>query len=146
MNRRQFLGGSAIAAAAGLAGCTEFVPERREGVVLTHIELGNASTEPQRFDVIVSYDDEFVQWDSYEVEARVDEQTLGGRVIEVDAPDDPGRVEVSVRVGETWKRADFDTGRYDGEQVIAIATYGLPEAGILRLSRVISDRSTATDG
>lgn len=93
------------------------------------------------FDVIVSYDGEVVHWESYEVEARIDEQELGGEVIEMDAPDDPGSVEVYVRVGENWEHTDFDTDRYDGKRVIAVITYGLPEDGIIRISRVIADRT-----
>lgn len=140
MHRRQFVAWSGTALAFGLAGCSTLGAEAREGVVLTHVELGNASPDPQEFDVLVTHDGEVVHWAAHEVEARVDDEELGGEVVEIDAPEEPGSVEVYVRVGERWERTDFDSERYDGEEVIVTATYGLPEAGVLRLSRVESDR------
>lgn len=119
--------------------------EEREGVILTHVELGNATSEPQVFDVIVTYNDNIVHWSSNEVGVGDDEQEMGGEVIEIDASDEPGSVEVHVRVGEKWKTTDFDTDRYDGQRVIALVTYGWPEDEILRISRVVSDRPTVTD-
>lgn len=140
MNRRRFLAGSGLALTVCLAGCSTLASEAREGVILTHVELGNTSGQPRVFDVIVTYDDEFIHWDSYEVEAADSEQGMGGRVIEIDSPADPGSTEVYVRVGEKWKGIDFGTDQYDGKRVIVVATYGRPEAESLRLSRVVSDR------
>lgn len=140
MDRREFVAWSGAALTIGLSGCSTLGSEPREGVVPTHVELGNASPESRLFDVLVTHDGEVVHWDAHEVEARVSDDELGGEVVEMDAPEEPGSVEVYVRVGEQWERTDFDAERYDGEDVIVTATYGLPEAGVLRLSRVESDR------
>lgn len=141
MNRRQFLGGSGTVAMVGITGCSTLDSGGREGVILTQVELGNATGEPQAFDVVVTYDGDLTHWSSYEVEVGDAEQEMGGEVVEIDAPDNPGAVEVHVRVGETWKSVDFDADRYDGERVIAIATYGWPDE-TLRISRVIDGRPT----
>lgn len=140
MNRRRFLECGGTALAVGFAGCSAIDAESREGVILTHIELGNATDELQMFDVIVRYDGNIMHWETYEVAPGTAEQEMGGEVIEIDHPPDPGRVEVSVRVGQHWERTDFDSDRFDGKHVIVVATYAWPEEGALRLSRVDSDR------
>lgn len=146
MNRRQFVAWAGSAATIGLAGCSAVDPESPGGVVLTHVELGNAAPEPRVFDVLVEHDDEVVHWDAHEVDPGGGDGEIGGEVIEVDAPEEPGSVEVSVRVGEQWERTDFDDGRYDGERVLVSATYGWPEPAVLRLSRLESERPTSVGG
>jgi len=70
---------------------------------------------------------------------------MGDAVIDIDSPDERGHVEVYVRVGETWRRTDFDTDRYDGERVIAVVVYGMVEDDLLRISRRVSDRPIADE-
>lgn len=146
MNRRHYLSIGGTAVALGLAGCSMPGSSEREGVILTHVELGNASSEPEVFAILVTYDGDIVHWEPHKVGIGADEDEIGGELIEIDSPGDPGRVEVFVRVREHWERTDFDTDRYDGKRVIAVVTYGLPEAEVLRISRVVSDRqSNATE-
>lgn len=145
MRRRTFLAGSATVVAIPVSGCADLLAEGREGVILTHAELGNASDEPQVFDLLVTHDDEIIHWASHEVGVGENAQETGGTVIDIDSPDEHGHVEVSVRVGEEWKRTDFNTDRYDGERVIAVVVYGRSEDELLRISRRISDRPTTND-
>ncbi|MEF8853425.1 MAG: hypothetical protein V5A28_13595 [Haloarculaceae archaeon] len=70
---------------------------------------------------------------------------MGGQVVDIDSPDERGHAEVSVRVGQEWKRTDFDTDRYDGKYVTAVVTYGMGEDELLRISRRVSDRPTADE-
>lgn len=144
MRRRTFLTDSATLMTIPVAGCTAAFDEEREGVTITHVELGNASDEPRVFDLLVTQGEEIIHWASHEVDVGKNSQEMGGTVIDIDGPNDPGHVEVSVRVGEKWERTDFNTDRYDGERVIAVVVYGMLEEETLRISRLISDRS-ATD-
>jgi hypothetical protein len=138
MKRRRFLVGSVTVCAAVFSGCLLGTDNERDGVILSHVELGNARGEPRVFDLLVTHDGEVIHWASYEVGAD-------GEVINIDSPDEYGGVEVYVRVGEEWQRRDFDTDEYAGEQVIAIVTYGMVENDLLRISRRVSDRPTSTD-
>lgn len=137
MNRRTFLAGSTPIVAATLGGCTVFGGGENglDGVILTHVELGNQSDDPQEFDVHVTHDADTIYWSSHEVAGGE------GEVIEIDAPNEYGRVEVYVRVGDVWSQTDFDSDEYDGKRVIAVATYGMVEDDTLRISRIESDRS-----
>lgn len=146
VTRRQYLGIGGTAVALGLAGCSMAGAPDREGVILTHVELGNASPDPEEFDVLVTHDGEIVHWALHEVDVGSDEDEMGGTVIDIDSREEPGQVEVLVRVGQQWERTDFDSDRYDGNRVIAVVTYGLPEDGVLRISRVISDRDGTVSG
>lgn len=139
-DRRTVLGFIGTTVTTGLAGCQTPGSGQREGVVLTHVELGNASPDPQVFDLLVRRDGEIVHWDSHDVGTGTGEDEIGGEVVEMDGPEDPGRVEVAVRVGEQWERTGFDDDRYDGKEVIAVVTYGRLEADTLRISRIDSDR------
>ncbi|WP_135666708.1 hypothetical protein [Halorhabdus rudnickae] len=114
----------------------------QKGVNLTHVELGNGSGESQVFDVLVTHNDDTIYWSSQEVRSGEGE----GEVIEIDSPNEYGHVEVYVRVGDVWERTDFDTDRLDGKHVIASVTYGMIEEDILRISRLVSDRPTSTEG
>lgn len=143
MRRREFVAWSGTVLTIGPAGCSTLGSGARDGVVLTHVELGNGSDERQVFDVFATYDGEVLHWRSHEVEARESDEELGGEVVEIDPPEEPGNVEVYVRVGENWERTDFD--EFDGKRVIVTATYGWPERGMLRLSRIESDRPASTD-
>lgn len=145
MRRRTFLAGGATVASIPVSGCAGFFHEGREGVILTHVELGNASSEPQVFDLLVTHDDEIVHWTSHEVGVGEDDQEMGGTVIDIDSPAERGHVEVSVRVGEEWKRTDFATDRYEGERVIAVVVYGMSDEDLLRISRRVSDRPTTDE-
>lgn len=140
MDRRTFLVGSASVFTAIVSGCTTFADEERDGVILTHVELGNASDGPQVFDVLATHDDEIIHWSSHEVEVTENEEAAGGEVIGINAPDEYGRVEVLVRAKDQWAQTDFDTDEYDGERVIAVVTYGMVEDELLRISRRVSDR------
>lgn len=125
MNRRAFLAESATVVIAASGGCAAFENGERDGVVLSHVELGNATDEPQQFDVLVTHDDEVVHWSLHAVEAGGNDQDAGGDVIDLGTPDDHGRVEVHVRVDDEWASTDFDTDRFAGERVIAVVTYGM---------------------
>lgn len=140
MNRRTFLAGSATILTATSGGCTTFNTDGREGVILTHVELGNQSDEAQAFDVQVFHDDEVIHWTQRELASG------GDAVIEIDAPEEFGSVEVFVRAGEEWDSTDFAAEEYDGERVIAVVTYGKVEPDALRISRVVSDRQTSDNG
>ena len=140
MNRRTFLAGSASVFTAVGSGCTTFADEERDGVILTHVELGNASDELQVFAVLVTHDDEIVHWSSHEVGVTESEEAVAGEVIDIDVPDEYGYVEVLTRVEDQWDTTDFDTDEYDGERVIAVVTYGMVEDELLRISRRVSDR------
>ncbi len=144
MNRRTFLAGSATVGTISVAGCTGFLDEKQEGVTLTHVELGNASDEPQIFDLLVTHDNEIIYWSSHEVGVGGNDQEMGDMLVEIDSPDERGHVEALVRVGEVWQRKGFDTDRYDGERVIVVVVYAMVEDEMLRISRLISDRP-ATD-
>lgn len=139
MDRRTFLACGATAVGSVTGGCTAFSGTRRDGVALTHVELGNASGEPQTFDLLVFRDGEIVHWSTREVESGEGGQT-GGEVIEMDAADEYGRVEVYVRIGDERTGTDFEADEYDGERVIAVVTYGAVEDDMLRISRRLSDR------
>lgn len=144
MNRRTPLAYGGLAAVAGLSGCPGFAPRGagREGVVLTHVELGNGTDEPRAFDVLVRHDGDVVHWATHEVGVGIGGE-MGGRVVDPDGPDEPGRVVVRVRVGGTWRSLDFrDHERYDGERVVAVVTYGMVEDE-LRVRPHASDRTTA---
>ena len=143
MRRRKFLASSVTVGALSTSGCTGLLAERRAGVTLTHVELGNASDEPRVFDLLVTHDDDIIHWASHEVGVGGDDQEMGDALIEVDSPSERGHVEVLVRVGEEWQRTDFDTDRYDGERVTAVVVYGMIEDDMLRISRLVSDRPTA---
>jgi hypothetical protein len=145
MRRRTFLASSVAVGASFTSGCTGLLAEEREGVTLTHVELGNASNEPQVFDLLVTHDDEIIHWSSHEVGVGGTDQEMGDALVELDSPDERGHVEVLVRVGEEWERTDFDTDRYDGERVIAVVVYGIIEDDMLRISRLVSDRPTADE-
>ncbi len=135
MKRRALLG-SAVALTALGGGCTVLSEDSRAGVVLTHVELGNADDEARTFDVVVRHDGEIVHWSTHELGVSEDSD----EVVEIDGPDERGHVEVDVRVDGQWASTDFDTDEYDGEEVIAIVTYGMAEEDALRISRQISDR------
>jgi hypothetical protein len=139
MNRRTFLAGSATLLSALSGGCLA-VDDGRKGVILTHVELGNATDEPRQFDVLVTHDGEIIHWALHDVGVGEGDHEAGGSVIEIESPDEFGSVDVHVRVEETWASTDFDTDRYDGERVIAVVTYGMIEDDMLRISRRISDR------
>ncbi len=138
MNRREFFAGSLSLCAAVSGGCLSLTDDERDGVVLTHVELGNQREDPHVFDLLVTHDEEVIHWASHEV-------GTDGEVIDVDSPDEYGPTEVYVRVDEVWQKTDFDTDEYDGEQVIAVVTYGTVEDDLLRISRRISDRPTSTN-
>lgn len=140
MDRRTFLAESAAILTAVSGGCTTFNTGGREGVILTHVELGNHSDEAQAFDVQVIHDDEVIHWTQRELASGGDE------VIEIDSPDEHGSVEVFVRVEEQWDSTDFDADEYDGERVIAVVTYGKVEPDALRISWVVSDRPASDNG
>lgn len=139
MNRRTFLAGTATIFTAVSGGCTTVDNSGVEGVILTHVELGNASDEPQTFDVLVMHDDEIVHWTQHELDSG------GEDVIAIDSPDEHGNVEVFVRVADEWDSADFAADEYDGERVIAVVTYGMIEPDALRISRVVSDRQKSNN-
>lgn len=143
MNRRTLLAGSATVGAISVAGCAGILEEEQEGVTLTHVELGNASSEPQVFDLLVTQDDEIIYWASHEVGVGGNDQEMRDALVEIDSPDERGHVEVLVRVGEEWQQTDFDTDRYDGERVIAVVVFGMGDDDMLRISRLVSDRPTA---
>jgi hypothetical protein len=145
MNRRKVLAGSATVGAISVAGCTGLLEEDRQGVTISHVELGNASEDRQIFDLLVTHDDEIIHWSSHEVGVGENHQEMGDALVEIDSPDERGQVEVLVRVGEEWQRTDFGTDRYDGERVIAVVVYGMVEDDMLRISCQISDRSTADE-
>lgn len=144
MNRRTFLASSATVVWIPLVGCTRSDPDDQAGVILTHVELGNASGDSQIFDLLVTHDDDIVHWSLHEVPPGSEGQAAGGRVVDIDGPDEPGRVEVHVRVGSEWRSIDFTTDKYDGRRVIAVVTYGMIEDDLLRISRRISDRPLTT--
>lgn len=144
MNRRRFLAGCGAAATVGLAGCAASGADGPASVVLTHVELANGTGEPQVFHLLVELHDDVVHWSSHEVDGG-DDGEMGGAVVEIAAPDEPGAVEVHGRVGETWRTVDFDADRYDGERVIAVFQYGPwsdDDGTALRGSRLVSDRPT----
>lgn len=143
MQRRTFLAGSAAVASAVVGGCLGSGDDARTGVILTHVELGNATADPQVFDVLVTQDDEIIHWATHEVGVGAAPDEAGGKVIELDPPAEPGAVEVHARVGENWQRTGFTTDEFDGERVIAVVTYGMGEAEALRISRRHADRSPA---
>lgn len=145
MKRRTMLAGSALLVPAVLSGCLSSGSDEREGAILTHVELGNATDDPQRFDLLVMHDDEIIHWATHEVEVATAEGEAGGAVIPIDSPDDSGHVEVYVRVGTEWQRTDFATDDYDDERVIAVVTYGMIEDEMLRISRRRSDRAASSD-
>lgn len=146
MNRRTLLAGSATAFAAIAGGCTSASKDERDGVILTHVELGNASGEPQLFDVLVRHDGEIIHWSLHEVGVGAGEGQAGGQVIDIDAPAERGRVDVHVRVGDVWSSTDYDTDEYEGEHVIAVVTYGTMGDEFLRISRRVTDRTPSTEG
>lgn len=137
MKRRRFLAASVTVCAVVSGGCLLGTDDERDGVILTHVELGNAREEPHVFDLLVTHDGEVIHWASHKVGAD-------GEVIGIDSPDEYGNVEVYVRVGGEWQRKDFNTDEYAGEQVIAIVTYGMVEDDLLRISRHVSDRPIST--
>lgn len=139
MNRREFFTGSLTPCVAVSGGCLSLDDDERDGVVLTHVELGNQSGDPHVFDLLVTHDEEVIHWASHEV-------NTGGEVIAIDSPDEYGPTEVYVRVDEVWQKTDFDTDESDGEQVIAVVTYGTVEDDLLRISRRLSDRPASADG
>ena len=142
MNRRTLLAFGGLAAVGGLAGCSAPTDAGREGVVLTHVELGNGTDEPRTFDVLVRHDGDVVHWAAHEVGVGTGGE-MGGRVVELDGPDEPGRVVVLVRVGETWRELDFrEYEQYDGKRVLAVVTYGMVEDE-LRVRPHVSDRTTS---
>jgi hypothetical protein len=143
MQRRAFLAGGTAILTVAASGCGGVLDEGLEGVVLTHVELGNASGTPRVFDLQVTHDGDIVHWAAHEVGVAESDREMGGTVVDFDGPDDPGQVEVAVRVGREWARTDFATAEYDGERVLAVVTYGLVEPGLLRISRRVSDRSPA---
>ena len=145
MRRRTFLASSVTVGAIFMSGCTGLLAENREGVTLTHVELGNASDEPQVFNLLVTHDDEIIHWASHEVGVGGPDQEMRDALVEINSPDERGHVEVLVRVGEEWQQTDFDTDRYDGERVIAVVVYGMVEDDMLRISRLVSDRPTADE-
>lgn len=147
MNRRQYLAGVGAISAVGLAGCAASGTDGPARVVLTHVELANGTGEPQVFHLVVEHDDEVVHWSSHEVDGGGDGGEMGGAVVEMAPPDEPGVVAVHGRVGETWRTVDFDTDRYDGDRVIAVFQYGpwSDDGTALRGTRLVSDRP-ASDG
>lgn len=147
MNRRTFVTGGATLTAILFGGCIGLLGEdrKREGVTLSHVELGNASGEPQVFDLLVTYDNEIIHWSAHEVAVGESDQEMGSTIVDIDAPDDRGHVEVAVRVGQDWQRTDFATDRYDGKRVIAVVVYGMVEDELLRISRRITDRPPTDD-
>lgn len=139
MRRRSFLLTYGLAGIAGLSGCTAN-GEPREGVVLTHVELGNGTRSPLLFDVQVLYDGNIVHWAGHEVGVGEDSE-MGGRVIEIAPSAEPASVAVNVRVAGKWAGLDFDGyDEYDGDRVVAIVTYGMVDDE-LRVRPHVSDRS-----
>jgi len=136
MNRRTFLAGGATAVAAVSGGCSAFRSNGPEGVVPTHVELGNHADESREFDVLVLHDGDIVHWSAHGVDGGE------GEVVEIDAPEEYGSVEVHVRVGQRRASTDFGTDRYDGERVIAVVAYGMAGEDSLRISRLVADRTT----
>lgn len=140
MKRRRLLGYGGTALGIGLAGCSVLSSDTQEGVFLEQVELGNGSDEPQVFDVLVKNAEDILHWATYEVEPR-DGEELGGHLVEIDSSEELRDLQIFVRVGGNWQSATFDDDRYAGEQVVAVVTYGQPEAGVLRISRVEADDS-----
>lgn len=138
MNRRRFLHLSGTVLAMGCAGCAAIDSNERERVVLTHVELGNGADESQMFDVLVYHNDEIIHWASHEVGAG------NGEVVTIDGPDEPGHVEVAVRIGEEWKSQVFDNNQFDSERVIATVVYR-PHQDLFRISWVPADRQRQED-
>lgn len=124
MDRRTFLASAGAAGALGLAGCAGD-DEPPEGVVLPRVELGNATSEPVRFHVLVEYDGELEHWDDYEVDPGFQAQGMGSDLIDPELPEDPGAVKAHARVGNQRSRIDFEREGYgEGECVIATFLYG----------------------
>lgn len=140
MQRRTVLAGSAGALTVLIGGCIGIRGDERDGVILTHVELGNATDDPQVFDVLVTHDDAIIHWAAHEVGVGTAAGESGGTVIAIESPEDYGDVAVYVRVGDVWQHTDFATDEYAGEHVIAVVTYGQIEDEMLRISRRISDR------
>lgn len=132
MNRRTFLSCSGLAVAGGLAGCTGGADETPDGVILPRVELGNASSTPQTFHVLVEYNGELDHWASYEIEPTVGQEGMGSELIDPELPPDPALITAYVRVGEERAAIDFEAEGYsEGKCVIATFLYGFRGDDIL---------------
>lgn len=149
MKRRDLLVGAGLTVTTGLAGCSALADSGGAGVVLTHVELGNASGEPCTFHLLVEYDDEITHWSSHYVGAGDDDPDMGDHLVELDAPEEPGETVVHARVNEQRTSVSFDTDEFDGQQAIATVIYGpwQDDDGeyALRAARHVSDRPEATE-
>lgn len=149
MNRRTFLAGSGTALAGAVAGCTALAGSGGSGVVLTHVELGNASGDPRTFHLLVEYGGTIERWTSHHVEAATDGRDMGDRLVEVDAPEEPVGTVVHARVEEQRTSVSFGADEYDGEQAIATFIYGpwKNDDGeyALRGARHVADRPGSTE-
>lgn len=149
MNRRTFLAGSGTAIAGAFAGCTALAGSTGTGVVLTHVELGNASGHSRTFHLLVAYDGAIEHWSSHRVRAGTDDSEMGDRLVEIDAPEEPVETVVRARVGGQRTSVSFGADEYDGEDAIATFIYGpwrTDDGGYaLRGARHVSDRPGSTE-
>lgn len=132
------------------APCWMFEADDRAGVIPTHVELGNATADPQEFDLVVEYDDEILHESTYEVGAGGGEHVMGGDVVTLDEPPEPGIVEMHVSVEAQSLTLDFDSAfaqrEYGGERVIGVFTYGMrsdTDERALTATSVLTDRPNA---
>lgn len=145
MDRRTFLSASGIVAAAGLAGCTSLSDDTPDGVVLSMIELGNATDEAQTFDVLVEHDGDIVYWEAHEIEPSGAGQQMGSDRFTPTVPEEPGSVVVHARVGDRWTTTDFVEGGFDGECVVATFLYGFRGDDVLSAHPISADALEGQD-
>jgi hypothetical protein len=141
MHRRELLRYCGGAFVVGLAGCPIPRSENQtEGVILDRIVLSHQLSDPITFDVLVTYDDTIIHWDSYDL------QPDGGRKIEVDGPSEPGDYSLSVRVLDEWKTPKLNDPDHRGKRIEARVVYGWQGENTLHISDFNVSNSTSAHG
>jgi len=108
LRRRQFLAGAAGVGSALTAGCAfTDVPDE---TVLVGVEVSNRTDESIEAELLVTRYDDVVRWERPSVPAA---DTVG---IDLSVPEEPGRFDVYVRVGDR-SAANEVSPRYDSDCV-----------------------------
>lgn len=121
MHRRSVLGSGALIATGFVAGCGIFDTVEQASVSPTRVELTNATGESQSFALQVEYDGDTIHRAEHEVGVGDGDHGEERAIVEIDAPVEPGVVEIDVEVAGQTRTAAFAGDRaierFDGERV-----------------------------
>ena len=121
MQRRAVLTTSSLLLMIYFGGCTAFDDTVQVGVIPTHVELMNATGEPQTFALHVESDVETIHQAAHEVGVGDGEYGEEIKIVDINSPDEPGIVYVQADVGDQSRTVDFDSNfaieQYDGHRV-----------------------------